>query len=64
MNEESRKLIKINKSNNGLKFGVGDIQQSLGEYILLMKLGKERLFAKTQHQQLDEAYKHTLPDYA
>ena len=47
MNSESRKLIKISKSNNGFKFGVGEPQQSLGKYIVPIKLGNTNFMLTT-----------------
>ena len=47
MNSESRKLIKINSSSNGFKFGIGETQRSLGQYIVPVKLGKENFMLTT-----------------
>ena len=47
MGPESRRLIKISKSNNGFKFGVGEAQRSLGKYVVPIKLGHMNFMLNT-----------------
>ena len=43
INEDSRKLIRINPSRSGFKFGIRGTQQSLGQYEVPVKLGDENI---------------------
>ena len=47
MDPDTRKLIKIDRSSHGFKFGVGDAQRSLGKYIIPTKLGSSNFLLTT-----------------
>ena len=47
MDPDTWKLIKIDRSSHGFKFGVGDTQRSLGKYIIPIKLGSSNFMLTT-----------------